>query len=228
MATFRQGEYWFLSEVCSNLCCVLGEFEKCNKSHQILKRKIQTHQNGSEIEEIPSQAPKIDEETDHDDEILNCQPRFEFDNDFEFNESTYCEIKSDNEIELSDNDDDFPVSRNSTYSFDSDMNALRQAVLKYPVKRYFSTDQSLLELEINADYHDSFSNMVSNSLSNERSFGPRELYLNDFTRLNGTNWANDKVMDAMFDIVQRKCCSLGIPVVAIPVAWYYFFTVSFS
>ena len=132
------------------------------------------------------------------------------------------------EDKLSDNDDDVPVSRNSTYSFDSDMNALRQAVLKYPVKQYFSTDQSLLDLEINADYQDSFSNMVTNSLSNERSFGHRELYLNDLTRLNGTNWANDKVIDAMFDIIQRKCCSLGIPVVAIPVAWYYFFTVSFS
>ena len=136
-------------------------------------------------------------------------------------------ITSDHEIELSDSEDDFPLSRNSTYSFESNMNALRQVVLQYPVKSYFSTDQSLLELEINTDYRDSLSNMVSNVMSNERSFGPRELFLEDFNRLNGTNWANDKVIDAMFDVVQRKCLSLGEPVIAIPVAWYYFLTVSY-
>jgi len=77
------------------------------------------------------------------------------------------------------------------------------------------------------DHHDTFLNMVSNLISNERSFGPRELFLDDFNQLNGTKWANDKLIDAMFDVIQRKCLSLGEPVVAIPVAWYYFLMVSY-
>ena len=224
MANCLQGEYRFLSEVCLNLCCLDGRFEECENDHQVITRKISTTNENYD--------QKHDDETltnDDDDNIeINCQPKHEFDDDFRFNQNE-LNYESDNVIEISDCEDDEIESRNSMnfYNHEQHLTFIRQYVLQPSLKEYFSTNQSLNDLRVDLSNHDTFLTHLSSFLSNERCFGPRELYLCDLNTLNGTHWLNDKIIDILFDVIQRKCQSTARAVAVIPVAWFYYLTVSY-
>ena len=227
MANCIQGEYRFLSEVCLNHCCLEGRFEECEKNHQIISRKVSKSNENQDHKNTDD--PLINEEDEHDE--FNCRPKDEFDDDFQFNHFNEMDYDSDNVIEISDFEDDEDESRSSLNfhtQLEQNLNSIRQLVLQPSLKEYFSTDKSLSELRVDLSHHDTFLTHLSSFLSNERSFGSRELYLADLNTLNGTNWLNDKIIDGMFDIIQRKCQSVGRAVIAISVAWFHYLNVSFN
>ena len=239
MARFIKNEYFFINEVCENICCLQGQYEICEQNHQILRRNssLPKSEDLNHHEDLNSSSPKSEDLNYHED--LNSsldeveriyEPFEEFDRDFEHQDFANIDYQSDKEIEV-DIDLEEDISDHAHGSdpmdFDANLDHLKHLISNNNLKPYFSTNITLCELKMNDSNYNVFIRRISAVLSNRRTFGQHGLYLDDFNTLNGTEWISDCIVDAMLSIIQKKCLSVGNPVVSIPVAWFYFHQVNF-
>ena len=223
MASCVDNEVRFINETCENFSCLQGNYANCYKSHQIIRRKISPLAVNVENLDL-----NVSEKTEDETELI-YSPAKEFDEDFQCQNSSNVNIEIDDQIELSDCEDENwdPRILNSDPAYKELKDFVLQFQTTVPdIKKYFSSDLTLNSLQVNNLSHELFIRKVSTVLSNRRAFGPHGLYLADFDSLIGHEWLTDAVIDAMFAVIQNKCLSLGHQVVSIPVGWYFMFKVS--
>ena len=222
MARCIDNEIRLINEVCENACCLEGHYEKCNKSHQVIKRSVKPSNGQEDVPENDNSSFSAEDET----EMIH-KPLYEFDHDFKYQDAVKTDIESDQEIELSDSEDELNDSiRNERRSnMESSLEKLKRFILQIDIKEYLSNDLTMKELKPHNLNHESFIRHMSGVLSNQNTFGSRGFYLEDLDSLTGTEWLTDTVMDAMLSIIQNKALSLGNPVVSIPCLWFYVYKV---
>ena len=220
MAQFKNNEFWFVDESCTESDCLNGDFDICSKKHQILKRNAFELDN---IDENQSNENNSEQETE-----INSLPKDEFDSDFNFEDHIDHIQESDEVIELSDYEDDDSDSMSLNGSNLSKIISFRRFVRKYELASYFSTNQTMSEIDTSNVDFDDFDRKLHGILANERSFGDRGFYPEDFKCLERSNWLNDKILDSMLEIIQNKCLSTGNAVLAIPCLWFNLYTVIYK
>ena len=225
MTQYKNNEFMFVNESCIDSDCLNGDYDKCNRNHQIIKRSSNTSTNVSTDEST--------NELQEDKTEVNYEPKWEFALNFKIDSSINLDKSVDEIVEISDCEDNFgglvPDIGNDSYDseYESKIIDLRQFVRKYDFRSYFSTDETITELDIPNHEADLFDQKLRNIISNDRSFGDRGYYLEDLDCLNLSEEFNDKIVDGMLEIVQNKSLATGNAVLAIPCAWYYMYTVGY-
>lgn len=217
MAQFKNNEFWFVNESCTESDCLNGDFHICSKKHQILKR--------DSFELCDESQKQSNHKNEEPEPQMNFLPKHEFDSDFNF-EDNIDNIEELNEvIEISDFEEDSDEADSMNDSYISKIISFRRFIRTYGISSYFSTNSTITEIEASNVDFDDLDRKLNQILTNGRSFGERGFYPEDFECLEGSNWLNDKIVDSMLEVIQNKCLSTGNAVLAIRCIWFTIYTV---